>query len=711
MNRSTAFVLAALFSLSSVAKATEHVSLPAGSQGEVTLDWSKFREMWTQMQGMERKIEDLQKPENLPPVPFTITKAAYKGYVGEFKTEMTAIFEIDVYDPKNWVKIPFLPSSIAITEAQLNGQPVGVVQEDGFHQVLLKKPGRYILRAKFAMKSPKPEEAPQLSFMIQPTPMTLLSLEFPRPKLDVQIEPSQGTDVQAVGDKHTLVTAALPPTSYVNVRWQKALPEETAGPAKLYLDTQSLLTVSEGTLKAHWNLNYSVLRHGVRELRIQMPENWNVLAVTCDGLQEWKTIDSSKATVLLVQLVYARKGNVELSIQMERALGDKDEVIEIPRLKALDIEREQGTVGVEIKGAVEVAVQNAAGLQAMDPRELVGGLWQSASQPIMLAFRYTKPSTLELSIKRHPETPVLTTTVDDANAVTVLTDRGQLITKIRYQVRNQLKQYLAFKLPPGTELWSAFVAGEPVKPMKAEDGTFRIPLAKSQLENQGQAGFPVELITYRQSSKFMPIGLKTLTLPMPDAPVSRMLWSVYLPEKYRFPYFGGDVEKGAMAEPWNALQGNAIVDHSEGRDSGVLGQKDKEWYREDLKKLTGRMMAVSALKSAAADEIVAKQADMAASLFQEKNAIPVSTGIFPVAFELPASGQLFHFGQIMVVGQDPQLTMAYLHVRILHVLFLLLLGSVGMFMHRRRSILADFLLHLGAIQAIRSRIKVETQIN
>jgi len=675
--------------------------LPSGSQGEVTLDWHQFNEMWTKMQQMEKKIEDLQKPENLPPVPFTITKAAYKGIVGEKKTDMTAVFELDVYDPKEWVKIPFLPSSVAITEAQLNGQPVGVLQEGGFHQILLKKPGRYVLRTRFAMRSPKPEEVPQLTFNIQSTPMTMLALEFSRPNLDVQIEPSQGIDIISTGEKRTLVTAALPPTSYVTVRWQKALPEEAAGPAKVYLDAQNLITVSEGTLKAHWNLDYSILRRGVRELKVLMPADWNILSVVCDGLQEWKTIDSPKGPVLLVQLAYARKGNVAVGIQIERALSDKDEVIDLPQIKAFDIEREQGTVGVEAKGVVELAVQNAEGLQAIDPRELPGALWQSATQPILFAFRYTKPHALELSVKRHPETPVLTTTVDDANAVTVLTERGQLITKIRYQVRNQLKQYLAVRLPQGTELWSAFVAGEPVKPMKAEDGTFRIPLAKSQLENQGQSGFPVELITYRPITKFWPIGYKALTLPMPDAPVSRMLWSVYLPEKYRFPYFGGDVEKGDMAQSWSALQGQARIDSSEMASSNGANLRDREGLKEDLRKLTTHMGAAKSMAaSAEADELVEKQAALAGSLFEANAPLPTATGVFPVAFELPTSGQLFHFGQIMVVGQDPQLTMYYLHGRIIQgLVFLILLG------------MGYYLLKVEWLEGIRGRIKLAVQSN
>ncbi len=672
--------------------------LPDNSAGEVTLGWQKFNDLWTKMQEMEKKIQDLEKPENLPPIPFTITKAAYKGAVGEKRTDITAIFELDVYDPKEWVKIPFLPSSVAITDAELNGKPVGVVQENGFHAILLKKPGRYTLRTRFSLRSPKPEEAPQLSFALQNTPITVMALEFARPNLDVQIDPAQGVETQAIGTSKTLVTAALPPTNYITVRWQKAVPEEVAGPAKLYLDSQNLISVSEGTLKARWNLNYSILRKGVRELRVGVPEGWNILAVNAEGLQEWKMQETPQGTVLRIQLAYARRGTLDVGIQMERALSDKDEVVEIPQVKAFDIEREQGTIGVEAKGAIEVDVQTAEGLQRLDPRELPGGLWQGATQPILLAFRYTKAHALALAVKRHPETPVLTTTVDDANAMTVLTERGQVITKVRYQVRNQLKQYLAIALPQGAELWSAFVAGEPVKPMKAEDGRYRIPLAKSQLGDQGQSGFPVELIFYRASAKFYPLGYKSMTLPMPDAPVSRMLWSVYLPEKYRFPYFGGDVEKGASARPWNALvAANAVYRN----DAPALFERgNRKALKSEMAELAGRI--TSSGSDSRLEQIVDKQTELASKILQ--NAAPASAvaGVFPVSFDLPASGQLFHFGQVMVVGQAPHLTLGYLHRGFVQAAMALFLGFLFMGIYRFRNLWQP--LTFGLAKAIRVRI-------
>ena len=75
-----------------------------------------------------------------------------------------------------------------------------------------------------------------------------------------------------------------------------------------------------------------------------------------------------------------------------------------------------------------------------------------------------------------------------------------------------------------------------------------------------------------------------------------------------------------------------------------------------------------------------------------------SFGIFPIAFELPASGQLFNFGQIMVVGEDPQVTLFFLHARILQALALSVLLAAGY-----------CLLKLNLLEGIRGRIKLAIQ--
>jgi hypothetical protein len=466
------------------------------------------------------------------------------------------------------------------------------------------------------------------------------------------------------------------------LHWQKAVTEEPNAPAKLYLETENLITLTEATAHAHWQLNYNILHSGVRELKILTPQAWTLLSVACDGLQEWKPIETAQGPAVIITLAYAKKGTLSVILDAEQSVGEKQDVVEIPTLRPMGVEREQGTVGIEAKGAMELQVQESAGLNAIDPQELPGSLWQVATQPILFAFRYSQPYTLAVALKRHPEVPVLTTTVDEANAVTLVTDRGQMMTRIRYEVRNHLKQYLTLRLPEHAQLWSAFVAGAPVKPTLVENQTYRIPLAKSQMSNV-EEGFPVEIVYYVPVPKFGIFGHRQATFPIPDAPVSRVLWSLYLPERYRFLHFGGDMEKGELASPLSALLGLARRDKSDSLSAAKQKEFSRERLNKDLQPMALAMNGAAALTETSVP--VERQAELESEMIQTKPQT-LASGVFPIAFNVPTSGQLFHFGQVMIVGQAPQITMTFVHVSALKMMVVILLASLALFLYRRRAL-------------------------
>lgn len=296
----------------------------ADGSGEVTLGWQKFNQLWDRMHMLEHQVETLngKPPAPAPPTPYALTRAAYKGEVGAKQIRMTGLFELEVFEPKEWVRLPFLPESLAVSEATLDGQPVSLIEENGFHTLPLHGAGRHTLHVQFSLKAPPAEEAPRFEFPVPRTPMTVLSLTFDQPHLEVAMEPSQGVESVTVNG-HTRVTAAIPPTSAINVHWQKAATEEVTGPGKLYLDTAGLMTISEGSVHALWTLHYSILHRGVRELRLNVPANWNILSVTGEGVQEWKVEQEGKTPILVTQLGFAKKGDLDLVVQAETGLGIK----------------------------------------------------------------------------------------------------------------------------------------------------------------------------------------------------------------------------------------------------------------------------------------------------------------------------------------------------------------------------------------------------
>jgi len=676
--------------------AASETRLPQDPNGGVSLSWEKFSEIWDKMQSLEKQIEQLnQTTTPPPPVAYTLTRAAYAGRVGEKTVDMDAAFEIDVYD-KAWVKVPFFPADVAVRDARLDGKPVGVIQENGWHHVLLRAPGRHALAVSFVVKAPGADDAPRFSFPIAQTPITLLALTFPRPGLDVTVDPAQGAAHSGDG-RGTRVTAVIPTTGQISVRWQKVVAREKPLPSKLYVESQALYTVSEAALRGQWTFFYNVLHQGVRELAIKVPTGWNVLAVSADGLEDWTPVTQEDVTLVTLRFDAARKGALPVTLIAERGLAADQTTVEIQRPVPQGVERESGVVAIEAKGAVEVEIPEQENLTAMDPQELPAALWQKTGQPVLQAFRHTRPYALAVSITRHPEVAVLTTTVDMANGLTLFTGRGGAVTRVTYQVRNHLKQYLTITLPEGAELWSAFVNGEPVKPTQSEKHVYRLPLARSL--NMGDSAFPVEIIYHAKTPRLGLFGHRSTPFPVPDAPVSRLMWSVYLPDSLRVLRFGGDVEKGGLASGFAPVLGRAVMEASS-FDAPAIDERQEQVYRRDAKSLAKKMNLLSGLAGAKeADALV----DMQGALAQSIAPASVRQGVFPIAFDIPAAGQLFTFGRTMVVNETPRLTCLFVDAVLVQAFAAFLLGFVFFGFYRRRDeIIALLRRAAGALeQAVR----------
>src|SRR5690606_22992601 len=106
-----------------------------------------------------------------------------------------------------------------------------------------------------------------------------------------------------------------------------------------------------------------------------------------------------------------------------------------------------------------------------------------------------------LEVTQHDDVDVLVTLLDQARATTMWTTDGRRMTSVRYQVRNNRRQYLRLALPEGAELWSASLGGRAVKPAAAADGRVLLPLVRSQSLGGALAAFEVEVVYVEEGNR------------------------------------------------------------------------------------------------------------------------------------------------------------------------------------------------------------------
>ena len=95
-----------------------------------------------------KKLVDQMKPPTSigvqPPFEYLVTKAVYSGEMNRDNTSFTAVFSVHVLKEGIYLKIPILPQRIALQDVKVGGKPALVVSENGYHHVVLTKPGENV---------------------------------------------------------------------------------------------------------------------------------------------------------------------------------------------------------------------------------------------------------------------------------------------------------------------------------------------------------------------------------------------------------------------------------------------------------------------------------------------------------------------------------------------------------------------------------------
>jgi hypothetical protein len=123
-------------------------------------------------------------------------------------------------------------------------------------------------------------------------------------------------------------------------------------------------------------------------------------------------------------------------------------------------------------------------------------------------------------VARYTPQAVLTANVEEAEYNALITADGKMLVQSRFAVRNNQRNFLKLTLPPGAVLWSASVAGRPIRPGRAPDGSLLLPLEKTKSGDEA-AAFVVEVSYLDHTPTWTDRGRAHLSLVAVDLPISK----------------------------------------------------------------------------------------------------------------------------------------------------------------------------------------------
>jgi hypothetical protein len=363
-----------------------------------------------------------------------------------------------------------------------------------------------------------------------------------------------------------------------------------------------------------------------REVSLALPSGFVVDQVNGATVGDWETADA----ILRVRLLEPVATEVSFVVQGD-ARSLREGSMAVPILRVPSAERETGGVAVDVVGAGEIGDRLARGLEPADPSEL-GDVVAGRESPSMVAFRLkpaagSDPRSLTVTIIRYTPQAVLVANVEEARYRVLMSEDGRMLVEARYAVRNNQRSFLEATLPESSSIWSATVAGRPIRPGMAEGGAVLLPLEKGRAGEEAPT-FVVELVYLQRIDAWADRGRTRVELPALDLPVSRTGLVLHHSPRFR-------------VEP---LAGAFHVEHDPGP------------FAEALR----RPISLSSKDSGRRDERAASGLQALVDRFQNESGGKTVVGALPIHVTFPAFGPLvFLASELTAEARVPSVELAF----------------------------------------------------
>jgi hypothetical protein len=480
-------------------------------------------------------------PPSAPASAATVVKASYHGRLTGTSAIFTAFLRVEVTRrPVKPIRFDLFPGSVAFQDIKLDGKPALAEIENGRLFLTLDEAGSHKVELHFSVPVPESTATQSLSIPIARTPITEWILDIPERNLDISVTSALHREISSV-EKGTRVRTLLSPSDNVTATWNPLAPDTAKGPAQIYADVDHLISILDDSLRIKSRVGIDVLQNTINTLTLDLPDGFSVLDVQGDAVKEWQETPG-KPAALLIPLRTARKGRMDFVVALERVLASEKSTTKFTGLTVRGAVRQRGYIGVELNSDAELPAPVTQNLEPKDPFREMPSTLAGQSARLLFGYKYVHPPfALNLALSRHESVNVVPSVIDRAEGTTVIRPDGKNVHRITYFLRSSAKQFLEVVLPENTQLWSAFVDGAPVKPVRGEGQKTLIPLVRSLRADN--AAFPVELVYYQERQRLSLFGREDLPLPMPDVLVSRLRWSVVTPPEQNFFYLGNEFEK------------------------------------------------------------------------------------------------------------------------------------------------------------------------
>ena len=390
--------------------------------------------------------------------------------------------------------------------------------------------------------------------------------------------------------------------------------------------SSALYTLSEGNLSGSFRVPVKISRAPAQrffflaEKSLGEEISFQVQAIQERRLASSKIVDPGEGTLGIPPETAARynlwqldldegtTGNLQFDIFFRQALDGSSH--DVPLVRPAGMGQVSEFAAIEAGEEFEVEIL-ASGTREIDPIDLP--TLPGNPRRILSAHRFLagEDITFQLSPKTLEAYAIPSVLALEVRLKTQVGIQGSQQTEATWKVANVSAQFLPVQLPEGAELWSAQVAGNPVKPKAGNAGVLNLPLPLSRE--------PVDVsVVYFLAEGANPLAGLQLQPPLiPGVPNNESHWEVFTPKGYKVsdyesnlstgkirrgsPAFFSLFELGFLGAADMAYPGAGVP------ESADMEQTEEHWYAEGETTAVEPAMPAEPEPNAIVDEKVLNQ--------------------------------------------------------------------------------------------------------
>lgn len=554
-----------------VAAGSVHGQEPVRSDGWVVLPLEQYRTL--------RASAYPSAPDpSPPPVEAALSRVEYDLRVVGDSISGEVRLTIDVLK-QGWVSV-LVPPGILVREARLDGFRTTLV--DGTPpRVLISRSGRTTLALDAVVPLAISAGVESMVLPASQSALSAVALTIQRPGVELSVSDGfVASHVESPTDSRWQVYGT--PGKPLGFSWKRKVDDRRATlPLRVRSRITELVALGEETSQLTTSVRVEVQQGAARQITLLVPEGLVVNHVQGATVGDW----NQTGETLVVSFLDPVVTETSLMVSAE-GRAPRDGAVSIPILRMPAAERETGGVAVDVIGPGEIADHRAHGLDPADASDL-GDIVSGRESPSMAAFRFkpvsgSAPRDLTVTVRRYALQAVPVASVEEARFDALLNQDGKLLVRARYAVRNNQRSFLAVMLPPRSMLWSAALAGRPVRPGLSANGALLLPLQKGR-SGEDASTFVVELTYLQRADSWTHAGLARMELPAVDLPVSRSGLCLRHSPRYEVVPKPGSFRVETDPGPWSSALRIDSLPHASSQAA-----PDREGTSKDLKSLMDR---------------------------------------------------------------------------------------------------------------------------